>query len=232
MTMLSIIQDAADELSLPRPDVVAGSTDRQVRQLLAIANREGKEQTSTYAWQALIEQQTFTTVAAAIQPSAVPADFQRFIPDSFFNRTTMRQVSGPITPQAWQLLQARPAASTIYLAYRRRQGSFLITPTPPANETIAYEYISKNWALSSTSVAKAKFTADDDTTYLDEDLVTLGIIWRFLAAKGLPYAEEKKTYEDSVEQAFGADGGAGALGLTPTLPNMNRANLPEGSFGV
>lgn len=232
MTMLTIIQNAADELSLARPSTVAASTDQQVRQLLAIANREGKEQTSTYDWQALMEEKTFVTTATAVQSGAVSADFLRFVPDSFFNRSTRRQVSGPITPQAWQALQANPAAGMIYLCYRQRQNSFLITPTPTAGQTIAYEYISKNWALSATSVAKAAFTADDDTTYLDEDQITLGIIWRFLAAKGLPYAEEQKTYDDSIQQTFGADGGAGALSLTPILPNMNRINLPDGSFGV
>jgi len=55
----------------------------------------------------------------------------------------VRQVTGPLTPQQRQLFQARPVAATIYLAYRERAGTFLLTgggaTVPPAGETIAYE---------------------------------------------------------------------------------------------
>lgn len=43
MTLLTIIQDACNELSIPSPTQVVGNVDQQVTQLLALANREGKE---------------------------------------------------------------------------------------------------------------------------------------------------------------------------------------------
>lgn len=43
MTLLEIIQAACGELGLPQPATVIGSTDAQVQQLLALANRDGNE---------------------------------------------------------------------------------------------------------------------------------------------------------------------------------------------
>ena len=42
MTLLSICQDAAKEIGVPSPSTVIGSTDTTNIQLLAAANREGK----------------------------------------------------------------------------------------------------------------------------------------------------------------------------------------------
>ncbi len=232
MSLLSIIQDVCGRLSLPQPTTVVGSTDKQVIQLLALANEEGKSLATRTRWQALNEEKTFVTVAAANQPAALPTDFDRFIPNSFFNRSTRRPMTGPLTPQQWQWIQAQPVYGTAYLMFRERTGQFLIVPTPAAGQTIAYEYVSKNWVLSATSVPKASFTADDDTSYLDEELIGLGARWRFLRAKGLDYAEEMATYELQVEQSVARDGGSTALTIAPQPVDLNRVNIPDGNFGT
>jgi hypothetical protein len=58
-----------------------------------------------------VEEQTFVTTATTIQANAIPADFDRFIPNSFFNRTTRRPIIGPVTPAAVAGLIAQPAYS-------------------------------------------------------------------------------------------------------------------------
>ena len=232
MSLLSIIRDVSGRLSLPQPTVVAASTDKQVIQLMALANEEGKSLASRTRWQALNEEQTFVTVAATIQPTALPADFDRFIDNSFFNRSTRRPMTGPISPRQWQWLKAQPAYSTAYLMFRERTGQFLIIPTPAAGQTIAYEYVSKNWAKSGAGAPQASFLADTDTSFLDEELIGLGVRWRFLRAKGLDYAEEMSTYEEQVEQAVARDGGATALSISPGPINLNRVNIPDGGFGT
>jgi hypothetical protein len=129
-------------------------------------------------------------------------------------------------------------SALLYLAYRERAGTFLLMAgggdVPTAGETIAYEYVSSYWAQSSASVAKAQFTSDDDTSYLDEELITLGVIWRFKAAKGLDYGEDFATYERALATAKGEDGGSTMLNIggpmTPLPPE--RANLPEGNIGL
>jgi hypothetical protein len=49
-------------------------------------------------------------------------------------------------------------------------------------------------------VPQPSFLADTDTTYLDESLIADAVVWMFLRAKGLSYAEEMTTYERNLEQ--------------------------------
>ena len=231
MSLLSIVQEVSGRLSLPQPSAVAGSSDKQVIQLLALANEEGTSLARRHPWQALVEEKTFTTVAAPAQAAALPADFDRFVPNSVFNRSTRRAVAGPLTPRQWQWIQAQPVYATACLAFRERTGQVLIAPTPPAGETIAYEYVARTWARSAGGAAQASFLADADTAVLDEALIGLGLRWRFLRAKGLDYAEEMASYEREIEQAMARDGGATALSIASRPLDRNRVNLPDGSFG-
>jgi hypothetical protein len=231
VSLLGLVQDVCALLSLPQPASVVASTDKQVLQLLALANEEGLELSRRHAWQALTEEATFATVAAAAQPAAIPADLDRFIPGSFFNRTTRLRLVGPIPPREWQQLQASAASGRAYLSFRERQGVFLMTPTPPAGQLVAYEYVSSNWARSQAGAAQAAFLADTDTSFLDEALIKRGLRWRYLRAKGLDYAEELQTYERMVETCIARDGAAAILALVPGGPDPARINAPDGGFG-
>ncbi len=229
-TLLQIIQRAADLLSIPRPLEVVESTDQQVRQLYALANEEGDELSGSHDWQALRRQYTFTTVAQADQTSALPSDWDRFIANTFFNRSTMRTVIGPITPQQWQAIQAQPQLNRVFLAFVERDGKFLVTPTPAAGETIAYEYISSNWAKTTDGDPLPQFESDTDETYLDPKLFWLGIRWRFLKSKGLDYAEDFRTYQSERNQKMARDGGNTMLSTTGDTQYVLSPNIPSGGF--
>jgi hypothetical protein len=233
LSLLSLIQGVTGLLSLPSPNAVATSTDRQVIQLMAIANEEGRLLARRHAWQALTEEASFVTVGGNVQTATpIPADLDRFVPNSFFNRTTRRPLTGPISPREWQWIMAQPVFSTVYLAFRERSGQFLVAPAPPAGQAIYYEYLSKNWVESASSAPQAAWLADTDTAVLDEGLMALGVRWRFLKSKGLDYAEDLATYERELEQAMARDGGSSMLSLAPQPVDLNRINLPDGSFGV
>lgn len=233
MSLLTIIQGATRLLAIPTPTAVVTSTDPQVQQLLALANEEGQELASDIdqPWDSLILQNTFTTVASEEQPDAVPDDWEAFVPNTFFNRTTRLEVCGPITPQQWQAIQAQPQLNRVFLAFRMRDNAFLITPEPTAGDTIAYEYISKNWVLSASDEAKSEFTADTDTSVLPEKLIRLGVRWRFLAAKNLDYAEAFRTYEMEKAKAKANTIGSSKIDVTGrTAFNTWPSNVPLGNF--
>jgi len=236
MTVLAIVRAVMGRLSLTQPTVVFTSTDRNVIQFKELL-QEGAEalskQGSPSGWQSLQSQQTFITVAQEDQTNTpIPEDFRRFVSDSFFNRTTNRKLSGPLTPQQYQQAQVWPQLVAPYLCWRERDGDFLINPIPPAGETIAYEYISAYWAKSSAGQAKAEFTSDDDTTYLDEELLKLDLRWRWKEAKGLDYGEDMATFERALSLALGDDGGSGMLnqaGADWPRP-LWAANIPDGNW--
>lgn len=232
MSLLTIVQNVCGLLALPVPAAVVGSTDKQVIQLFQLLNEQGDDLASVYPWQAIVKEQLFTTTASAAQATAIPVDFDRFMPNTFFNRTTRRPMTGPITARQWQWIQAQPVYSTVYLAFRERTNQYLVAPNAPLGQTIAYEYVSANWAISAGGVGQTSYQADTDLTYLDESLMKLGLRWRFLAAKGLPYSEEMQSYERNLEQSMARDGGSTMITLNPQPIDPNRVNLPDGNFGV
>lgn len=215
MTAASIVQATFGRMSLTVPTVVFTSTDRnviQARELLIEGAEALSKRGAPNGWQALQREQTFVTVADQVQTNApIPEDFRWFLPDTDFNRDTNRKVSGPLTPQQYQRSQVWPQLVAPYLTWRQRAGQFIIVPAPPAGQTVAYEYLSSYWAISSGGQPKATFTADQDTTYLYEELLKLDLRWRFKEAKGLDYAQDFDTFEREVEIALGTDGGSEAL---------------------
>jgi hypothetical protein len=232
MTLLSIVRNASDRIGIARPTTAYASTDQQVLQLVSLAQQEGIELAKRHTWQALTTEKTFTSVAAAVQTSAIPSDFDRIIDDTFFNRTQKRRLKGPLTPQEWQFAQG-VIATTIIEAFRIRGDDILVTPTPSAGNTMAYEYVSKNWCEPSVGTAQAAWAADADVGILSEELMTLGLIWRWQKAKSLDYAESFRTYEMQVTNAISRDGGKPTLSLSN--PYSTAARLPiikDGSWSL
>jgi hypothetical protein len=217
MSLLQIVKDACDELSLPRPTAVITATDPQVRQLLRLANVEGRSLAKRHGWQVLTSEHTFTTTASAVQltASAIPSDFGWIVPETMWNRSSKRRVYGPIDNQEWQGIQGS-SVSSIDPAFRIRGNTILMTPTPTTGHSIYYEYISKNWCQSNAGVAQAAWAADADTGRLDEYLMTLGVVWRFRKAKKLAFADELAVYEREVTDAILRDGSRPRLSLNAT----------------
>lgn len=83
---------------------------------------------------------------------------------------------------------------------------------PAASGTATFPYISNLIVLDADGVTrKTDFQADNDTFMLNERLLTLGLIWRYRAQKGLEYAEDMQTYSNELEQSSNKDKGARVL---------------------
>lgn len=214
MSLLTIIQDALGRMNLPQPTVVVSSADPQVKLCLKLADEGGKELSRRGAWKALTAEKTFTTVATAAQTDALPTDLDWIIPDTMFDRTLRRKVSGPVSAVDWQYIQAS-LSNAIFPAFRIRGTSMLISPTPTAGNTIAYEYVTKYWCLSDASVSQTKWTADTDTPVLDEELHILGLIYRFRKSRGLDYSDAQTNYERQTLLAIQREGSRPRLSTDP-----------------
>jgi hypothetical protein len=127
-----------------------------------------------------------------------------------------------------------------------------IYPTATAGQTIAYEYVSKNRILLSngnsvpgtttfaphfmfgdelTSLSLSDATPDYQTSVLDEEQITKGVIWRWKQRKGFDYAEDFNSYEADLEQLKARDGGSRTLNLGKKKSNYFFPNVPESDFG-
>lgn len=207
MSLLTIIQAAADRLGLQRPTAVMTSGDDTVRILRALATQEGRELASRGTWQRLTREQTFTTVAQSVQTGAIPSDFGHFVNNTIWNYTEQEPLIGPIDPFQWQALSASLVAPPDLL-FRVRGNDFLILPVPPAGETVKFEYVSAWWVdTDADGVGEADaWAADANTALLPEEIITLGVIWRWLKRNRMAFADEFTEYTAQVNQALGRDG--------------------------
>lgn len=153
---------------------------------------------------------------------------------SQWDRTNRWRMSGPTPSIIWQWLNSGfvvNATRRRWFAIRGNQ--FMIYPTPSSTDTIAFDYYSKNWITrQSDSVNTNTFASDNDTVRIDADLLTLGLKWRFLQAKGMPYEPEWKEYQNMKDEVLADNAGKGVIDL-----NSNRrhiipgGNLPESGYG-
>jgi len=210
VNLLALIRAACAELSLPPPSGVAGNADPLVTQMLAIANSEGRDLARRYGWQALTREATFTTVAAESQGTLAAivgaAQALRYIVNAtIWDRTSGEPIRGPRDGATWQGYKAVTFASP-YSEYRIRGNELVFMPAPAAGHTCAFEYVSRYWCSNAAgSVFADALAADTDLCLVDDELVLMGILWRWRKAKGFDYAEEHLAYERQVADAMARD---------------------------
>lgn len=214
MTLLTIVQDACARVGVEQPYVVIGSPVQHIVSMLALSNQDGKSLARRHDWQKLQAEKTFTATATETQSGVIPSDFDRFVPGTFWNRTQNRQVAGPISPQRWQLMKSGIVVLP-WDSFRVRGNDLLMSPTPTASDSMVFEYVRNAWCASSgdTTPDQTAWASDTDEAFLDEELLTLGIVWRFKKARGLDYGEDMQDYELRFASLSGVDGGMATIDM-------------------
>lgn len=247
MTLLTVVQDACDEIGIARPPAVVGINDPQIRQLLALANRDGRQlrDEPEGGWKILQVLHLFNTVASQ-EAYSLPSDYSRMISDTFWDRADFDRVRGQLTPQEWQEIKSGLLGSgVVNRRFRIRRDpaavpptrKILIDPIPPASgEEQVFEYVSNAWVVSADGLTtRTAWGADDDFSLLPEDLLTMGLVWRFRAAKGMDAALLIAEWEAAKSRAIAFDAVATKLSLTNRrLPVqlVGPWNVPETGFGT
>lgn len=233
MSLLSMVQKTAKRLNLNSPSAVIGNTNKEVIQLLNLADEEGQDLAQRYRWQRLINESTFTTVATESQGAMTTiagADFGWICNDTVWNRSRNRRMF-PVDDVQWQMLKSNTITGPDEY-FRIRGNTFIVIPTMTAGHTVAFEWVSKNWCQSSGGTGQSAWAADTDTGVLDENLMSLGLLWRFKRAKGLDYAEDFSLYEAQLANAMARDGAKKRLatGSAITTRFLDRKSISEGSW--
>lgn len=201
MTLLTIAQAVSDEVNVTRPTSVSDGSTEEALRILRYANKCGRKLMKAFPWQALRSEQTFTAIAGSEQTAILPSDFDRFMAETFWDRTNKLLVTGPVSPVEWQSLKVSSYTGAPRFAWRG--DAVLLIPDMLGGEALAFEYVSKNWAQSSAGDAQASFTADDDTARIDEELLTLGTIYEYLAGEDLPFQKARMDYMEFFERVTG-----------------------------
>lgn len=212
MTVLSACQSAFVRLVSRRPQAVFSSQDAMELEVAELANDVATDIMKSHDWQRLTRVHTLSGDGAQAS-FPLPEDYDRFAvaqgvvdPNNWFWGfsqalsmddwiTITSSGFGAITPGWWILLG----------------GELQFSPTPSASQQATFPYISRNFATSAGGSSLPVFQSDADGFVLDERLLTLGIVWRWKAQKGLEYAEDLATYEKAFSEAAARDRGSQAI---------------------
>lgn len=233
LTILQIVQSACKRIGILSPNAAVTATDQQIIQLVALAEEEGQELATRCAWEVLQTETSFTTVATQIQTTlAITAPgFDYIINDTIWNRTLRRPVYGPKSQQDWQQDKANNINGP-FNSFRIINDAINFYPNPVAGQSCYFEYQSRNWVKTTAGTAET-WVADTDTPRIDGQLIVLGVVWRWKAAKGLDYAEDFAKYERRVNDAMGRDAGKATLNMSGTVWEIQPAiAIPRGSWSV
>ena len=228
-------QNVADFTGFERPTSVISNTDPIARQLLALAQREGKQLMRVSDWAILKKEHTFST-SNGTAAYALPSDFDRLVLETSYNRSDNDILTGPISSSEYQLVNHGMATTGTTEKFRLKAASnalkFELDPTPSSTQTIGFEYVSNQFCQSSGGSGQAAWAADTDTGILDETTMEMGITWRFKAAHGLDFAEDFRQYQLEVRQAVARNGSSPVLQLDDARKLIVGPYQSDGNYGI
>lgn len=168
----------------------------------------------------------------------LPSDFDRYIPQTWWDRTNHWALIGPQSPQFDQWQRSGIVTTGPRLRWRQIGAGrtvFRLWPPPTATSTpdaLVFEYVNDGWVMHIDGSLGNKFTADTDVTLFDDQIPILGCKWRMWQIKGFAYAAMQQEYLDFVNREIARDGGMPSLSMTrrkfPYL--ISSANVQDGNF--
>jgi len=235
MTMLATVIKFCKRRNIDVPSTVLGTTDTQVQQVLALLEEEGNDLADRGDWQQLTFEATHTTVATESQGAMTTIasnGFSYIKYDTIWDRTLSLKVP-VMSSTEWQQLKAIPLTGPRYQA-RIRGGNLIVTPTPTAGNTWAFEYVSKNWILGADGTTYSdSFNLDTDTLLLPEKIILMGLTWRWKKEKGLSYAEDYNAYERMVSNEMSRNGMKAKVNFGKTVRNAEpKIVVTDGSWNL
>jgi acyl-CoA-binding protein len=153
------------------------------------------------------------TLTFARQIYQLPDDFDRYIGQTWWDRTNHWRLIGPDSPQMWQYLESGIFATGPRIRWRQRgrvPDALMLWPPPTAQsvpDALVWEYVSRNWVEKLDGTFANTMTADTDTPLLDPQAMILGIKWRYWQIKGMDYGSMQQEYIDYCNQLMARDGG-------------------------
>ena len=295
--MLELMQQTSSELGLVAPTYVAGNTQQDVIQLLALMNRAGYNLIKEYDWRALQKEYRFYTQAISTTGDGVdgsynllnvanttglnskwqvtgtgipqdcsivsvsgstvtlnqplqatnvgidltfgqmeydlPSDYETITDRTHWDKTKHWEMLGPEDAQQWQWLKSGYISTGPRVRWRIYGEYFHIWPLMNTQEYLGYEYRSKGWAESSTGTVKNSFTADTDTTFLDDTIMVLATKLKFFQIKGFDVTSLQQDYERYLSVAKANDKGSATLSFAPypSKALIGYANIPDTGYG-
>lgn len=164
---------------------------------------------------------------------AMPADFDRLIDRTDWDKSQHWEMLGPETAQQWQWLKSGFISTGPRIRFRPLGGLFQIWPAIGAAHLLGFEYISKFWALSSGGTAQASFSADTDTCIYPDRLMVLFLKKKYFEIVGFDTTALQRDFMSELDKAKSFDAGSPTLSMNPRVNSVliGWENIPDAGFG-
>ena len=164
----------------------------------------------------------------------LPPDFETITDNTHWDKTKHWQMLGPEDAQQWQWLKSGYISTGPRIRWRILGQQFQIWPPYNTQEYLGFEYRSKGWARSSTDQVKNSFTADNDTTVLDDTVMVLGTKLKYFQIKGFDTTALQQDYFRYLNVAKANDKGSATLSFAPYPSKVliGYANIPDTGYGT
>ena len=230
MTILSAAQSAGIRLQGQKPGSLFSPNGLNVgfaNELADLATEIAVDIMKAHDWRALTKLWTITGDGTNTGFD-LPSDYDRMLLKEGVHSATWTQWRFEPARDLDQWLDIQTYAGTGFPGWWIiLGGQFQISQgngVPLASGTSArLYYVSRNVVNGNSP----QFSADGDTFFLGDRLITLGLIWRWRAQKRQEYGEDLKNYEIALAQEIARDKGSRIIAVGPARMRVDaRASYP------
>jgi len=163
----------------------------------------------------------------------LPDDFETITDRTHWDKTKHWEMLGPEDAQQWQWLKSGYISTGPRVRWRILDNQFQIWPIMNTQEYLGWEYRSKGWARSAAGAIKNSFTADTDTTVLDDRIMVLYTKLKYFQIKAFDTTALMQDYQRYLTIAKANDKGAPNLSFAPYPSKVliGYANIPDTGYG-
>ena len=163
----------------------------------------------------------------------LPFDFERITNRTQWDKSKHWEALGPEDAQQWQWLKSGYISTGPRIRWRILDNQFQIWPVMNTQEYLGWEYKSKGWVRAADGTVKNSFTADSDTTVLDDRIIVLSTKMKYWGIKGFDTTVVSQDYARYLSVAKANDKGAPNLSFAPYPSKVliGYANIPDTGYG-
>lgn len=171
------------------------------------------------------------TFSKTIYP--LPPDYETITDNTSWDKTKHWQALGPVDAQQWQWLKSGYISTGPRVRWRILGNEFQIWPPYNTQEYLGFEYRSKGWVRSAANAVKNSFTADTDTSVLDDSVIVLLTKLKYFQIKSFDTTALQQDYNRYLSVAKANDKGSATLSFapSPSAVLIGWANIPDTNYG-
>ena len=164
----------------------------------------------------------------------LPADWDRQVDRTHYDKSKRWEMLGPTDAQQWQFLKSSYISTGPRIRYRILGGYFQVWPAVTTAEYLGFEYMSNQWANSASGTAQSSFLADTDTCIFPDRLMVTALKKKYFEIKGFDATAFTRDYLQQLSFAKANDSGSATLSFAPVPSTIliGFENIPDANYGM